>query len=343
MAFFSIAVPTFNRKELLKQTLRSILDQTFTDFEVLVGNDYIKEELSCQSLGIFDSRIRFINHKENLGEAGNMNNLLNEASGKYFTFQFDDDIYATSFLESVSNLISQRKELNCIYTNIGFIYGNKYPLLKDNNKFEHEIISGQNFVCENLERKKNAAGCCGVFKTSILKKIGGIKKISNTPIAIHSEFLLLTNVTRFQKIGYIKNKLMFSRDYNETYSGSTTNYEAYRYAGINLLEEGTKVFNRYCKDVNLQFRFLDALVKTIMKYFIMRLLAVKINNHKVEIMIFLDEIINTINKDYIYRDNKKLLKYFKKIKTRTWLLVKLKAILKWHTPLFLIGLIKKFR
>ena len=41
MPFFSIGVTTYNRKELLKQTLISIINQTFTDFEVIVGNDYI--------------------------------------------------------------------------------------------------------------------------------------------------------------------------------------------------------------------------------------------------------------------------------------------------------------
>ena len=49
--FFSIGVTTYNRPELLKQTLDSISMQTFSDFEVIVGNDFIQEPLSAAALG----------------------------------------------------------------------------------------------------------------------------------------------------------------------------------------------------------------------------------------------------------------------------------------------------
>ncbi|MFA4853438.1 MAG: glycosyltransferase, partial [Bacteroidales bacterium] len=73
---FSIGVPTYNRKDLLKQTLLSILEQSFADFEVIVGNDFPDETISAESLGIDDRRVRFINNKQNLGELENMNSLL---------------------------------------------------------------------------------------------------------------------------------------------------------------------------------------------------------------------------------------------------------------------------
>ena len=65
---FSIGVPTYNRKDLLLKTIMSILQQTFTDFEVIIGNDYTKEYLSSEDLGIKDPRVRIINHQQNLGE-----------------------------------------------------------------------------------------------------------------------------------------------------------------------------------------------------------------------------------------------------------------------------------
>src|SRR3972149_1596543 len=116
MPFFSIGVTTYNRKELLKQTLISIINQTFTDFEVIVGNDYIGEVLDADVLGIEDPRIRFINHECNLGELNNMNALLAAAKGKYFTWQFDDDLYAPDFLKAVHAAIMKFDFPHCVYT-----------------------------------------------------------------------------------------------------------------------------------------------------------------------------------------------------------------------------------
>ena len=103
--FFSIGVTTYNRPDMLKQTLRSISAQTFLDFEVIVGNDYIHEPLSAELLGIMDSRIRFINHPQNLGEAQNMNTLFDMSRGRYFTWQCDDDLYAPNFLGDVHSAL----------------------------------------------------------------------------------------------------------------------------------------------------------------------------------------------------------------------------------------------
>ena len=79
--FFSIGVTTYNRPEMLKQTLMSISAQTFSDFEVIVGNDYIQEPLSAELLGIMDPRIRFINHPQNLGEARQYEHLARSEPG----------------------------------------------------------------------------------------------------------------------------------------------------------------------------------------------------------------------------------------------------------------------
>ena len=77
---------------MLLECLYSILQQTFTDFEVIVGNDYVEEKINADILDIDDSRINFVNHEINLGEIKNMNWLLDNASGKYFTWLADDEL-----------------------------------------------------------------------------------------------------------------------------------------------------------------------------------------------------------------------------------------------------------
>ena len=160
---FTIGIPTFNRVELLKQTLQSILNQTYDDFEIIISNDYVNEKLTEKSIGISDKRIRIYNQKVNLGEAGNMNFLLSKARGKYFTWQFDDDIYSSQFLELIESLLSQQRNILCVYSGVGYIYGRKYPNLKSVKNVKKTIYNGKKFVFDFLKGKVSVAGCCGVF------------------------------------------------------------------------------------------------------------------------------------------------------------------------------------
>ena len=231
----------------------------------------------------------------------------------------------------------------CIYTNLGYIYGKKYPETISKNKTKHNIYKGADFVNEVFQGGISAAGCCGVFNRLILNEIGGVEKISETPIAIHSEFLLIVHLVKYNEIGYIKTPLFFSRDYEETFSGSSKDYQSYRIAGLNLLKRGISIYYSYCSDVNKRLDFLIALINTIMEFYIMRLASVNIISHSDEIRKFYEEILDTLqlNKNHI---SKKEINYLSNIyKKKRWVKIRIKAILKWHSPKFLNIILKKLR
>ena len=52
----------------ISECIDSVLSQSFSDFEVIVGNDYPLLRISHELLGISDPRARFLNYAENLGE-----------------------------------------------------------------------------------------------------------------------------------------------------------------------------------------------------------------------------------------------------------------------------------
>jgi len=140
--FFSIGTTTYNRREMLKECLDSILGQSYSNFEVIVGNDYIEDKLYLEEFDIDDPRIRIANHEQNIGEIENMNWLLSEAKGRYFTWLADDDMYMPSFLESVFRTIQELEGLQCVFTS--YYMGNQYPkdLCNDvkKEKYMMEII-----------------------------------------------------------------------------------------------------------------------------------------------------------------------------------------------------------
>jgi len=112
----TIGVVTYRRQGMLKECLSSILGQTFTDFEIIVGNDFPGEFLSTEVFDIHDPRVRIINQARNLGEIENGNVLLRWARGKYFTWLDDDDMYAPSFLESVYASLVKFDFPPCVFT-----------------------------------------------------------------------------------------------------------------------------------------------------------------------------------------------------------------------------------
>jgi len=239
--FFTIAVTTYNRPELLKQTLVSILGQTFTDFEVIVGNDYVREPLSADLLDIKDSRIRFVNHPRNLGEARNMNTLLDLGRGRYFTWQCDDDLYAPNFLEEVhSALISFGSPL-CVFTSYELIYGTSFPDLKKSRSGKRRIYSGREFIGKYWSGELKAMGCTGVYQTEYLQELGGVQRFADTHHPLYSEHLLLIQVGLQKQVAHIDIPLVLYRNHEDAWGCTTNDLLLYKQASENLLRKSITV------------------------------------------------------------------------------------------------------
>ena len=60
----TIGLATYNRPMLLKRAVRSILNQTYNNFKLLIGNDYPFEKVTYKTLGIKNKKITIFNHKK---------------------------------------------------------------------------------------------------------------------------------------------------------------------------------------------------------------------------------------------------------------------------------------
>jgi len=241
---FSIGVTTYNRKELLKQTLLSLLEQTFSDFEVIVGNDFPDENISAETFGIKDSRIRFINHKRNIGELENMNYLLNTAQGRYFTWQFDDDPCAPDFLQEVYSALNKFNFPACVFTSYLLIYGTSAHKFKKNGHRRIKLFSGKDFLKTYLSGKLKAMGCCGFHDTDYLKKIGGVQRLTDGPMALYTEHLILIRDSLLPEVVYIDAPLVSSRVHENSWTCSNLDVELFKQGGINLLRESIRILSR---------------------------------------------------------------------------------------------------
>ena len=110
---FSIITPTFNRPKLLERCLISILDQTYTNWELIIINDGSIEDYNLIKKYLSDIRIRYFEFDENKGMNYAKNFALDKAletGTDYITFLNDDDYFSKECLRMAYTVIRENTE-----------------------------------------------------------------------------------------------------------------------------------------------------------------------------------------------------------------------------------------
>lgn len=95
----SVIIPTFNRVKTLVRAVRSVLAQTYGDFEIIVVDDASTDGTEAAIDEFRDSRIGYIRHTSRMGGAAARNTGLSMARGRFVAFLDSDDIWFSTRLE----------------------------------------------------------------------------------------------------------------------------------------------------------------------------------------------------------------------------------------------------
>lgn len=95
----SVIITTFNRKDYLIQAVRSILDQSYMKFELIVVDDFSNYDVKYELSKFNDTRIKVYQNKSNGAVAVNRNFGISKSIGKYIAFCDDDDLWVENKLE----------------------------------------------------------------------------------------------------------------------------------------------------------------------------------------------------------------------------------------------------
>jgi glycosyltransferase involved in cell wall biosynthesis len=252
---FTIAIPTYNREFSLKDIITCYLNQEFQDFEIIIANDYLDKKLSMKSLGLEpDPRVTIINNEKNLGELENMNFLLGQAKGYYFTWQFDDDPCSDIFLSTIATTVSSFSYPDSIFSSFETIYGDNKKRLKCNSRQEAVCYSGPKFVEKYFNKELKALGCCGFYKLEFLRQLGGVVRLSSGPMALFSEFLLLVKQTTAKKVVYLNTPLVSTRYHSGSWTYHNNNTALFQEAGVSYINESYRALDNVdCRLKNLLF------------------------------------------------------------------------------------------
>lgn len=193
----SVIVPTYNRPDMLRETIQSVLNQTFTNFEIVVVND-AGQDVQEITNSFNDHRIRYIAHETNKGLAAARNTGIRAAKGKYIAYLDDDDIYYPEHLEVLVNYLENNPQYKVAYTDayrafqekseVSYqITGRDLPLSHD---FDYNVIMVHNFV----------PVLCFMHHRECLDHAGYFDESLTT----HEDWDLWIRVSRIYKLHHIK-------------------------------------------------------------------------------------------------------------------------------------------
>ncbi|MBQ3054381.1 MAG: glycosyltransferase family 2 protein [Clostridia bacterium] len=96
----SIIMPSYNTAKFIGETIKSVINQTYTNWELIISDDCSDDNTDSRvEEFLTDSRIKYIKNKQNGGAALARNNALKEAKGRWIAFLDSDDLWMPEKLE----------------------------------------------------------------------------------------------------------------------------------------------------------------------------------------------------------------------------------------------------
>lgn len=152
----SVIMPAYNASKYIRNSIESVINQTYHQWELLIVNDCSKDDtLSiCQEYEKHYCNIRVINLEKNSGVAIARNVGIKNSQGKYIAFLDSDDIWGREKLKKQLNLMNSK--------DASFVFSS-YEIMKDNGEKTGKIIRAPKAVDYNLLLKGNSIGCLTVL------------------------------------------------------------------------------------------------------------------------------------------------------------------------------------
>lgn len=131
MVKFSVIIPLYNKEESITETVLSVLNQTFKEFELVIVNDGSTDGSLEKVKAFSDPRIKIID-KPNGGVSSARNEGIKAASGEWVSLVDADDRWKNGYLEAVSKAIDEYPAASVVVTN--YKKGHENPYVKYNKR-----------------------------------------------------------------------------------------------------------------------------------------------------------------------------------------------------------------
>ena len=276
---FSIIIPLYNKEHSVEKTLRSVLDQTFEDFEIIVVDDGSTDGSAARVEQIRDSRLRLI-RQYNTGVSGARNHGIALAEKEWLIFLDADDTMHQGALWGFANAISSHPDAQMIIGN--FLINSDGQSQLFSSSFPDGIVKNpyKSWFFREVLPRTGAFAC----RTSLLKDFR-----FNTDLSRYEDAELLFRIFREKPVIYSFDQTVMT--YQRVFSTASKSYGNIKKDFIGHLDfknagslwESVCLYELYAEGKEIYPNEMDVLYPGIKRKFGLRFfygLVVRIKNFK---------------------------------------------------------------
>ncbi|WP_022760438.1 glycosyltransferase family 2 protein [Butyrivibrio sp. AD3002] len=222
----SVVLPVYNGERYLRQSIESVLNQSYKNFELIVVNDKSTDSTPSiiDEMAKKDARIVFVDNKKNLRLPRSLNKGFSFATGDLFTWTSDDNIFLENAFDEMVSFFVAHPKYDFVFSKIEYID-------------ENGVTNGDaNYINGDLTELplSNCIGACFMYRNYVHKKLHGY----NTKKFLVEDYDFWLRVYRDFEMGFIPKVLYYYRNHGE--SLTATKSEAIQAGRIGLYEDELK-------------------------------------------------------------------------------------------------------
>jgi len=205
--YFSIVIPVFNREQVIEETILSVIDQTFKDFEIVIIDDGSTDKTRDVIKTKFESYDFLEYHYQENRERGAARNAgIKKSQGEYVVFLDSDDLMLNDHLETLYGYLADNPGTKFIATKFNFIDDNKHIYINPDL-----VKLKQGYYDENLFLEGNPLAC----NFAIKKLNPGLVLFEESPdYAIMEDWIFLVQNLQRDKLFMVDKVTMSMRDHS---------------------------------------------------------------------------------------------------------------------------------
>ncbi len=247
----TVIIPTYKRHDKLNRSLRSVVNQTYDNLEIIVVND-CPNEIIDEHIEIKDERIKTINLNENRGGSGARNVGIENANGKYIAFLDDDDEYLPEKIEK------QVEKIEELPTNYGLVATGVNLIFENSKKICRESESKKGQLYQEQLRSNQVRTVTPLVKNNCFGKVGKFDE----SLEARQDYEMWLRILKKYKIAFVEEPLVnqyigyedrISRDPAARYKGSKRVFEKHKQ---DILKDKTALRKHYMR-MGLELAYFD--------------------------------------------------------------------------------------
>ena len=211
----SVCIPTYNYGQYLTYAIKSVLNQSYRNFELVICDDASTDNTKNVVEGFDDKRIRYIRNDANIGIAPNFNKCVRESKGLYLKFLCADDWFQPNLLEKFSKIMDNYWQVGLVLSAMRWVDPNGYLITIAETFSGGTIIPGEKAFNHFLTKGNGGASLTSLMiRRKCFEELGFFKNLNDKGWGSNWEMNM--RISAHFDVAYLDEPLASVRRHNQT-------------------------------------------------------------------------------------------------------------------------------